>query len=118
MHFSLAVNNPSWSYVGTEANSYEKDDTMVLNLSRNDDDFRYYIVVHEFGHALGLGHMHQSSHLAKALDEKLTIEWLRNESGYSPEGAIKKFNDDFKPYTKEHIEEVSPFDASSVMCYL
>ena len=105
------------SYVGTEATFHGMDDTMVLNLSRKDDNFKQYIVVHEFGHALGLGHMHQSSHFAKALDERLTIEWLQEESGLSSEDAVKKFNADFKPYTGECTKEIGHFDAGSVMCY-
>ena len=105
------------SYVGTEAKNYEMEDTMVLNLSRNDDDFRQYVVVHTFGHALGLGHMHQSSYLVKALDEHLTIEWLQEESGLSLEDAVKKFNADFKSYAGECTTEMGYFDASSVMCY-
>ena len=113
----FAVRNPSMSYVGTEATCHEMDDTMVLNLSHKDDDFKQYIVVHEFGHALGLGHMHQSSHLANALDERLTIEWLKEESGLSLEDSVKKFNTDFKPYTGVQTEEIGHFDASSVMCY-
>ena len=113
----LTVRNPSKSYVGTEATYHEMDDTMVLNLSHNDDNFKWYIVVHEFGHALGLGHMHQSSYLAKALDEHLTIEWLQKKSGLSSEGAVQKFNADFKPYSGGCTEESGQFDASSVMCY-
>ena len=117
MYLSIAVRDPPMSYVGTEATYHEMDDTMVLNLSHKDDDFKRYIVVHEFGHALGLGHMHQSSHLANALDERLTIEWLQEESRLSSEDAKKKFVADFKPYTIESTEEIGQFDAGSVMCY-
>ena len=107
----------SESKLGRNAANFEKDITMRLNLSRDDDDYRQFVVVHEFGHALGLGHEHQTSHLVNALDRNVTIGWLKQISGISQGNAEEKFNADFKPYSEGGPEEVGEFDGGSVMCY-
>ena len=73
--------------------------------------------MHEFGHVLGLGHVHQSNQLAKFLNKKATIEWMQEEYGLSAEDAEKKFRIDFEPYIEESIKDIGDFDAGSVMCY-
>ena len=89
---------------------------MVLNLSVEDDNMKWFLVVHEFGHALGLGHMHQMSLLGKALDEKRAKAWIRKE--YMLHDATEEFFDaNFKPYTGKYTKEIGHFDAASVMCY-
>ena len=102
---------------GTEAANQEGDTTMVLNLSGDDDHYKQFVVVHEFGHALGLGHKHQTSHLSKALDRDATIGWLKKISRLTHKEAEEKFLADFKPYTEGVHEEVGEFDPKSVMCY-
>ena len=90
---------------------------MCLNLSGDDDDYRQFVVVHEFGHALGLGHEHQTSHLANALDRNATIKWLKRISGLPLERAEEKFNTDFVTYAGEIPDEGCNIDGRSVMCY-
>ena len=62
----------SWSKVGTAAN-WEPDTkkpTMVLNLFKMEKQEQKSMVIHEFGHALGLDHEHQRSDFWDVLEEK------------------------------------------------
>lgn len=93
---------------------------MWLDLSYRCDNYREYLVMHEFGHVLGLGHDHQMSHLAKALDKKAVIKCLRRDYEMSKESAKRKFEADYKRYSKasapKYLEGIE-FDPWSVMCY-
>ena len=40
---------------------------MWVNLRSSGDDYKKHVVIHEFGHALGLGHEHQRSDFWKRL---------------------------------------------------
>ena len=90
---------------------------MVLNFNWDDDDYRQFLAVHEFGHALGLAHPHQLSFLADALDEDKTKEWLEERYELTSEEAEKMFSDNFRAHTGVNEPDVSRFDARSVMCY-
>ena len=66
--------------------------TMWLDLSKGSDRYKEHLVVHEFGHALGLGHEHQRSDFWKCIAPYLDktemekdkevgagyINWLKN----------------------------------------
>lgn len=57
----FSENEGSHSLIGTNARYIrESDPTMVLNLKYGDDLYKRHLILHEFGHALGLGHEHQS----------------------------------------------------------
>ena len=101
-----------------KARDYEGEATIWLNLAAPHDDYREYLVLHEFGHVLGLGHEHQMSHLARALDEKATIAWLMRKCNMDKESARSKFMIDYQGYSRDETpEEGSKFDPRSVMCY-
>lgn len=93
--------------------------TMTLVLYEGEVNYNSYIIMHEFGHALGLGHDHQTSHLAGALDESATIKWLMSTCRLTQVAAEQKYKDDYKPYTPEEMRDVqeTPFDPESIMCY-
>ena len=59
----IAESSGSWSKVGAAAEQVEDKSkpTMVLSLTKGQDDFNRHTVIHEFGHALGLEHEHQRS---------------------------------------------------------
>ncbi len=61
VHFSVP-NGFSWSMMGTDAENITKyEPTMVLGLKKGRNSYNEHIVIHEFGHALGLEHEHQRS---------------------------------------------------------
>ena len=51
--------------------------TMQLNLSRCDPELQKSLVVHEFGHALGLKHEHQRSDFWEVLEKHLDIPKMK-----------------------------------------
>ena len=63
--YSLCSADPdgkSWSKIGVDAVSVDKSKpTMVLGLRKGYSNYNQHIVIHEFGHALGLEHEHQRS---------------------------------------------------------
>lgn len=50
--------------------------TTWLDLGRGHDDYKRHLVLHEFGHMLGLGHEHQSPKAWYFIDEKKAIDEL------------------------------------------
>ena len=108
----------SRSHIGTTARDYEGDATIWLNLSAPHDGYREYIVLHEFGHVLGLGHEHQMRQLAGALSKKATIDWLRRVCHMNEKDAKAKFKVDYERYSwKGAPKKGIKFDPWSVMCY-
>ena len=100
---------------------------MWLNLARNDklppqhyvefDNYREYLVVHEFGHVLGLGHEHQMRRIASELDKDRTLQMLQAQC--TTEGAKAKFKKDFEQYPWwKSPSKGAEFDPWSVMCYM
>ena len=88
---------------------------MVLNLNGEDDSYKESTIVHEFGHALGFAHEHQTKHLVGILDEDVTIDWLKNTCGLSPEAAKEKYERDYAILSGTDDDE--KLDVHSIMCY-
>ncbi len=79
--YYFTENARSWSKVGSSALSADKNEpTMVLNLHGMTKAEQRSMVLHEFGHALGLDHEHQRSDFWDVL-EPLTIGKGRMKSG-------------------------------------
>ncbi len=71
----------SWSKVGTDAafvNS-KSDPTMVLGLTKGQNTHNQHIVIHEFGHALGLEHEHQRSKFWSIADKFIDDKTMRDD---------------------------------------
>ena len=89
---------------------------MLLALGVGDDDIKRYLVCHEFGHALGLGHEHQSP-LAPELDKDKVINYLVGKCGMKKDAAEKKYEVDYKMDLPSSDSRTTPHDPRSIMQY-
>ena len=90
----LTENDGCWSRVGMYAERVRvSDPTMVLNLC---DKFctqgadQKSLVIHEFGHALGLEHEHQRSDFWKVMEKHLNFDAMSDDSRVSKDGSGKE----------------------------
>ena len=107
----------SWSAVGTDvSNVLMNDPTMMLDMKNFDRDFQKYLVIHQFGHALGLEHEHQRmdfwSGIEKHIDEK-KMEKDPSIGNYSPTETFKR--DWLKLGRRTHRESKCSYDPQSIM---
>ncbi|WP_235012989.1 M12 family metallopeptidase [Arthrobacter sp. SLBN-100] len=109
--------NGSWSYLGTEAQQISAaDPTMNYGWLRPDstDDELRRVVLHEFGHALGLIHEHQNPDKPIAWNKAAVIADLsKPPNSWTPE-VIE--NNIFKTYDKSDVDTTAT-DPASIMMY-
>ena len=90
--------------------------TMWLDLHSNtglDDKYKKHLVVHEFGHALGLGHEHQRSDFWKLIKPYIDMTKMRKKLNISDASfAINWDNDKLFERGK-----CTAYDPHSVMHY-
>ena len=70
--------------IGKKAQKAKYDEaTMWLDLHSGgvDDGYKKYTVIHEFGHALGLGHEHQRSDFWKLIKSYVDITKMKKDLG-------------------------------------
>lgn len=102
----------NWSYMGTDAKKRPKHlPTLHLDRDDNSKEFRQ-TALHEFGHALGLGHEHQHP--------EHDINWDKNAvyNGYvSPDFSRERVHSNFFKLPTGSELLVTGYDPKSVMHY-
>jgi hypothetical protein len=110
---------PSWSYIGTDALDPTLDaDAPTMNFgwfspaTAHDEIQR--VVLHEFGHALGMIHEHQSPNADIPWDREAVYAYFAGPPNYwSPEQVDLNI---FERYSHEQAN-ASAFDPASIMIY-
>ncbi|MEM7163128.1 MAG: M12 family metallopeptidase [Bacteroidota bacterium] len=104
-----------WSYIGRESTRNQGSPSMNIALNNNDSMTRWSrVVLHEFGHMLGLVHEH-SNPCANPItfkEEKEVIEYYKRTQGWTKEQIIRNV------LTKQYdATYCTPFDPESIMLY-
>ena len=77
------------------------------------DDYKKHIVIHEFGHALGLGHEHQRSDFWKLIKPYVDITRMTKDLRVSDESFRANWDSDQRSQRAKCTE----YDPHSVMHY-
>ena len=116
----------NWSRVGTDAEMVKRDKpTMVLNLKDYHPVLQQSLVIHEFGHALGLEHEHRRSDFWEILGvhidtEKMMSDPLVNppESGEEKVAFARDWGKKIRAQiTAANKPKSSEYDPESIMHY-
>ena len=106
---SFDENDGAWSYVGTDNLSIPLH-AATLNLGWVDEG----VILHEFGHMIGLAHEHSSPRGGIQWDEEVVIRELSGPPNYWDEETIR--HNVFRKYGVDQIHGTE-FDHESIMLY-
>src|SRR5262245_347781 len=121
--FQLRLGLPDsghWSYVGPESLAQNLNGAKSMNLAITEAtlDSRPYdraVVLHEFGHAIGLVHEHQSPGSGGIrFDPGKTIAYFSRLCGWSPQMTTDNV---LTRYNEHDLKMFSDFDRKSIMLY-
>ena len=87
--------------------------TMWLNLSAGGDAYKKFIVVHQFGHALGLEHGHQCGNFWQLVNSYVDTEKMKKDRDL--QGNPEFFEG--MQYLSVVNSEMSKYDSTSIMQY-
>lgn len=114
---SFIKGDGSWSFLGTQALAVPQDrPTMNFGwLYPNTSLVEYHrVVLHEFGHALGFVHEHQSPYLDIPWDYDKVYAYYRKKDGW---GKQTVDNNVLRRYSANEVDATEG-DPKSIMCYL
>ncbi|MFC0804619.1 MULTISPECIES: M12 family metallopeptidase [Sinorhizobium] len=109
--------NGSWSYLGTFCRRIsEPEPTMNYGWidEESDEQELRRVVLHEFGHALGLIHEHQNPENSIKWNKAAVVADLQGPPNYWDDNAIE--NNMFRYYPKEDVTATA-VDPTSIMMY-
>jgi len=109
IRISFDANDGAWSYVGKDALEIPVH-AATMNLGWVDKG----VVLHEFGHALGLGHEHQNPDGGIQWNEETVYRDLAGPPNFW--SRPKTFHNVIRKYDLDHIRGTD-FDGDSVMLY-
>lgn len=105
----------SWSYLGTDSTlpALRGRPSMNLGWLRPDTSLTEYrrVVLHEFGHALGLIHEHLSPSAHIPWNVEAVLQYYRTTNGWSDEYIRSNVLD------PTPVDRATPFDPRSIMLY-
>ncbi|MGH7462890.1 MAG: M12 family metallopeptidase, partial [Longimicrobiales bacterium] len=99
----------AWSYIGTECKKVPRNEA-TMNLGFLDGG----TAAHEFGHAIGLAHEHQSPAGGIQWNEPVVIEQMKRSPNFWTEAETR--HNILRKYTADQINGTA-FDPKSIMLY-
>ncbi len=109
IRIAFVPSDGAWSYIGTDCKDIPTSQP-TMNLSWQDEG----VVLHEFGHAIGLIHEHQNPLGGIKWNKPAVYADLKGPPNYWDEPTID--NNMFRTYSKDQINGTS-VDKASVMLY-
>lgn len=109
IRISFDQNDGSWSYIGTDCRGIPVPGA-TMNLGWQDEA----VILHEFGHAIGLAHEHQNPAGGIQWNEEIVIRDLGGAPNFWDEATVR--HNVLEKYAADQIRGTE-FDPNSIMLY-